>query len=68
MISSWTVCIKDGKYHAEKIPGDLEEKDLVFEGWEVIGYCAFHKSSDAIAYCKLMGFKPRKRKLVRRIK
>jgi hypothetical protein len=66
MISNWTVCIKDGKYHAEKIPGDFTEEDLESEGWDIIGYVAFHTAFDAIMYCKKMGFKPRKRKLVRR--
>jgi hypothetical protein len=66
MISNWTVCIKDDKYHAEKIPGDIEEEDLIAEGWEPVGYVAFHNASDAITYCKQMDFKPRKRKLVRR--
>jgi len=66
MISNWTVCVKNGKYHAEKIPGDLTEKDLKSEGWDIIGYVAFHKPEDAIAYCKQMGFKPKKKKLVAR--
>lgn len=68
MISSWAVCVKNGKYHAEKMPGDFTREDLESEGWDIIGYVAFHKAEDAITYCKQMGFKPRpkRRKLVKR--